>query len=90
MRRFIRLIQLETIMRLLLAASLILLPAYAANAQSPADGNAKTEASKKVCKVDPEDTDSRIRRRICKTEAEWSGKTDDAKSEGDRTPTQAQ
>ena len=76
-------------MRLLLAASLILLPAYAANAQSPNDGG-KPEASKKICKVDEEDTDSRVRRRICKTEAEWNGKSDDAKPETDRSPKQPQ
>ena len=76
-------------MRLLLAASLVLLPAYAASAQSPADGS-KPETSKKVCKVDEEDTDSRVRRRICKTEAEWNGKSDDAKSEANRSAKQAQ
>jgi hypothetical protein len=76
-------------MRMLLAAGLVLLPAFAASAQSPNDGG-KTDASKKICKVDPEDTDSRIRRRVCKTEAEWNGRSDDVKSETDRSPNQAQ
>jgi hypothetical protein len=76
-------------MRLLLAASLILLPAFTATAHSPNDSG-KSEASKKICKVDPEDTDSRIRRRICKTEAEWNGKSQDVKPETDRSPKQDQ
>ena len=76
-------------MRLLMAAGLILLPAFAASAQSPNDGG-KAEASKKICKVDPEDTDIRIRHRICKTEAEWNGKSEDVKSETDRSPKRAQ
>jgi len=75
-------------MRLLLAASLILIPAFTASAHSPNEGG-KPDAPKKICKVDPEDTESRIRRRICKTEAEWSGKSGDEKSDADRSPNQA-
>lgn len=74
-------------MRSLFAASLILLPAFAVSAQTPSAG--KSEAPKKICKVDPEDTDSRIRRRICKTEAEWNGDSE-KKSDADRTPRQSQ
>ncbi len=66
-------------MRLILAASLVLIPAYAASAQAPNDGGT-AGASKKICKIDPEDTGSKIRRRICKTEAEWNRKTDDGDS----------
>ena len=76
-------------MRMLLAAGLVLLAAHAASAQSPNDGG-KTEASKRICKVDPEDTDSRIRRRICKTEAEWNGQSDDGKPDSGSTSKQAQ
>jgi hypothetical protein len=76
-------------MRLLLAATIILLPAYALNAQTPVEGG-KPETAKKICKIDPEDTDSRIRRRICKTEAEWNAPSQDDKSEADREPKQAQ
>ena len=69
-------------MRSLFAASLILLPAFAASAQTPSAG--QPEAPKKICKVDPEDTDSRVRRRICKTEAEWNG--DSGKKSGNDQP----
>ena len=76
-------------MRLLLAASLVLLPAHAMSAPSPNDGG-KPEASKKICKVDDEeDTGSRLRRRICKTEAEWN-KLEGAKAEADRPLKQPQ
>lgn len=73
-------------MRLLLAAGLILLPAVAVSAKAPSAE--KAEVPKKICKVDPEDTDSRIRRRICKTEAEWNGESI-KKSDTDRTPRQS-
>ena len=65
-------------MRLMIAASLLPL-ASVALAQAPAaavNNSAAPRAEKKICKVDPEDTESRIRRRICKTEAEWRGASD--------------
>ena len=65
-------------MRLVIAVSLLLLPTHG-YATPPAEPTAKAEPAKKVCKVDPEDTESRIRRRICKTEAEWNG----TKGQGD-------
>lgn len=74
-------------MRLLFAAGLILLPIFAVSAQAPRAE--KPEAPKKICKADPEDTDSRVRRRICKTEAEWNG--DSGKKSGtDQTQRQSQ
>jgi len=76
-------------MRLLLAAGLILLPAYMASAQPPSD-DGKQQESKKICKVDPEDTDSRVRRRICKTEADWNEKTGNPDRETERSPKQGQ
>lgn len=61
-------------MRLILAASLLLLPAQGF-ASPAAETKAKPQSNKKICRIDPEDTESRIRRRICKTESEWkSGK----------------
>jgi len=68
----------------LIAASLLLLPAqaYASPHGKPA---AQASPAKKICKVDPEDTESRIRRRICKTAAEWGGsktKADEASLKG--------
>jgi hypothetical protein len=76
-------------MRLMLAAAVILVPAYAATAKLPVEGG-KPDVTKKICKVDEEDTDSRVRRRICKTEAEWNGKSDETKARPDRSPKQAQ
>ena len=69
-------------MRLILAASLLLLPAQGF-ASPAAETKAKPQSNKKICRIDPEDTESRIRRRICKTAAEWDGATaqkDDAAS----------
>lgn len=74
-------------MRLLLAAGLILLPAFALSAKAPSAE--KPEELKKICKADPQDTDSRVRRRICKTEAEWNGESG-KKPDTDRTPRQRQ
>ena len=59
-------------MRLAITVSLLLLPTQGF-ATPPAEPAVKVEQAKKICKVDPEDTESRIRRRICKTEAEWNG-----------------
>ena len=67
-------------MRLILAASLVLLPVQAF-AAPPAATEAKPQSNKKICKVDPEETDSRIRRRICKTEAEWKGEKAEGKAD---------
>jgi hypothetical protein len=68
-------------MRLILAASLLMLP-VPGFAAPPPEAKAKPQSNKKICRVDPEDTDSRIRRRICKTEAEWiAGKYDKGKAE---------
>ena len=75
-------------MRSLLVAALILLPTSAVSAHAPDDGG-KPESSKKICKIDPEDTESKIRRRVCKTEAEWAGKPD-SKPDADRTAKQSQ
>lgn len=41
-------------------------------ASQPAPAVAKPQAEKKICKVDPLETESRIRKRICKTESEWN------------------
>ena len=75
-------------MRALIAASLLLLPAQA-YASPQADPAAQAPPAKKICKVDPEDTESRIRRRICKTAAEWDGATaqkdDTASAEGGKS-----
>lgn len=65
-------------MRSLFIASLVFFPASAVSAQAPNDGG-KAEETKKICKIDPADTDSKIRRRICKTKEEWRRKSDDAK-----------
>ena len=65
-------------MRPVVAVSLLLLPTQGF-ATPPAEPTPKVEPAKKICKVDPEDTESRIRRRICKTEAEWNG----TKGQGD-------
>lgn len=70
-------------MRVFLAAGLMLLPIYSAGAEGPTD-KAREPAPKKICKVDPEDLDSRIRRRICKTEAEWNGKPANASRDANR------
>ena len=59
-------------MRSLIAVSLLLLPTQGF-ATSPTESADQAKSDKKICKVDPEDTESRIRRRICKTEAEWNG-----------------
>ena len=70
-------------MRLILAASLLLLPAHGF-ASPPAGIKAKPQSNRKICRVDPEDTESRIRRRICKTESEWNaGRNDKSKDEVD-------
>ncbi len=71
-------------MRLFLAAGLLLLPIHAAGAPLPSDKD-REPAPKRICKVDPEDLDSRIRRRICKTEAEWNGKPANASRDADRS-----
>lgn len=74
-------------MRLLLAASLIMLPGVAIAAKAPSTD--KSEELKKICKADPQDTDSRVRRRICKTEAEWNGESG-KKPNTERTQKQSQ
>jgi hypothetical protein len=59
-------------MRSVIAVSLLLLPTQGF-AAPPAETTGSAQPNKKICKVDPEDTGSKIRRRICKTEAEWNG-----------------
>lgn len=61
-------------MRAILAVSLLLLPTPAF-AAPPSGAKVERPREKKICRVDPEDTESRIRRRICKTESEWKGAT---------------
>jgi hypothetical protein len=56
-------------MRMIIAAALLLLPAPGFAA--PRADSKAADPNKKICKVDPEDIDSRIRKRICKTRAEW-------------------
>jgi hypothetical protein len=59
-------------MRPLIAASILLLPTQGF-AAPPAETTASAQPNTKICRVDPEDTGSKIRRRICKTEADWNG-----------------
>jgi hypothetical protein len=47
------------------------------SAAQPADSTAQATKEKKICKVDPSYTGSRIRKKLCLTEAEW-----DLKSQG--------
>ena len=54
------------------------------------DGGKPEASSKKICKIGEDDTVSRVRRRICKTEAEWNGKAEGAKPEPDRFSKQSQ
>lgn len=37
----------------------------------PAEATASVEKEKKICKVDPNRTGSRMRKKLCLTEAEW-------------------
>lgn len=56
---------------LLFSAALLAPDAPATNSQAPAQVSQNDKAPKKqrkVCKVDPEDTFSKIRRRVCKME----------------------
>ncbi len=59
-------------MRALIAVSLMLIPTHAF-AAPPASTKTNGQPEKKICKIDPEETESRIRRRVCKTESEWNG-----------------
>jgi hypothetical protein len=63
-------------MRLIIAAALLALP-VSGFAAPEVETKAEARPDKKICKVDPEDTESRIRRRVCKTEAEWNGTKSD-------------
>jgi hypothetical protein len=59
----------------LLSALLLAPDASATNSQAPSQVNTNQEAPKKqrkVCKVDEEDTFSKIRRRVCKMEDDRS------------------
>jgi len=46
----------------------------------------KPAPEKKICRVDPEDTDSRIRRRICKTASEWAGGSNKEGQDNQQSP----
>ena len=50
-------------MRLIIAAALLVLPAPGLAAPT-AEAKSEARPDKKICRIDPEDTESRIRRRI--------------------------
>lgn len=60
-------------MHAIIAAGLLMLSPQI-SATPTVETKANAQPAKKVCKVDAEDdTGSHIRRRVCKTEAEWNG-----------------
>jgi len=80
-------------MTLLLAALLVASnPAVAAQqAQTPAPAEAAkpVQKEKKICRVDTNDSSSRLRKRVCMTQTEWDSKAagesaNDLKNKGAR------
>ena len=57
-------------MSTLLAALLLIADPTGAAASAPAPVKAE-KAERKICKVDPADTGSRLKKRLCLTESEW-------------------
>jgi hypothetical protein len=57
-------------MSTLLAALLLIADPTGPAAAAPA-APAPAQAEKKICRVDPADTGSRLKRRLCLTETEW-------------------
>lgn len=60
-------------MALFLAALLLVADPSAASQADPIEAP-KVEKEKKICKVDPNFTGTRMRKRICMTETEWANK----------------
>lgn len=67
---------------LLLISALIADPVSTTPAADPGTQVAPVK-EKKICKIDPAYTGTRMKKRLCLTESEWEKKNNDGKSAGD-------
>ena len=68
---------------LLLIGALAANPVSTTTATSAPAAQAAPVKEKKICKIDPAYTGTRMKKRICLTESEWEQKNNSGKSEGD-------